>query len=92
MSRGFHNFLHKVEGQVRITSASDLEERYGHSMAHYAVEHPTPFKLCKALRDRDPPICIDDSIAKEWLRTYGGQLDDALKDLEPYKKTFFCFD
>ena len=78
-----------MEGQVRITSASDLEERYGHSMAHYAVEHATPFKLCKALRDRDPPICIDDSIAKEWLRTYGGQLGGALKDLKPYKKTLF---
>ena len=62
-----------VEGQTRITSARELQERYGDSMAHYAVEHPTPFKLCQALAKREHPICIDDSIAKEWLRTYGGQ-------------------
>jgi hypothetical protein len=62
-------------GDIRLTSAAELQERYGDSIGHYAVEYPTAFKLCAALRLRVPPICIDDSIAKEWLRQYGGQRD-----------------
>ena len=66
--------LHRVsEGDVRLSSAAELEERYGDTIRHYAVEHPTAFKLCKALRQRDPPICIGDSSAKQWLKSYGGQ-------------------
>ena len=61
------------EGEVRLTSAAELEELYGETIRHYALEHPTAFKLCKALRERSPPICISDSGAKQWLRSYGGQ-------------------
>ena len=66
--------LYRVaEGEVRLSSAAELEERYGDTIRHYAVEHPTAFKLCKALRQRSPPICISDSSAKQWLKLYGGQ-------------------
>ena len=62
-----------TEGSIRLTTAAELHEKYGESILHMAAEYPTAFKLCKALRDRDPPICIDDGIAKEWLRNHGGQ-------------------
>ena len=58
---------------MRVTSAAELEELYGDTIRHYAVEYPTAFKLCKVLRERSPPICISDRSAKDWLRSYGGQ-------------------
>ena len=39
---------HRVsEGSVRLTTAAELEQQYGASIKHYAVEYPTAFKLCK---------------------------------------------
>ncbi len=32
------------EGEVRVTSAAELEELYGDTIRHYAVEYPTAFK------------------------------------------------
>ena len=63
------------EGTIRLTTAAELERQYGATIKNYAVEYPTAFKLCKALRDRDPPICIDDRIAKDWLRSHAGHSD-----------------
>ena len=67
---------HRVsEGSIRLTTAAELEQQYGASIKHYAVEYPSAFRLCKALRERDPPICIDDKVAKDWLRTQAGNSD-----------------
>lgn len=63
------------EGSIRLTTAAELEQQYGASIKHYAVEYPSAFRLCKALRERDPPICIDDKVAKDWLRTQPGHSD-----------------
>ena len=62
-----------VDSGDRLTSAEALQEQYGSIIAHYAVEHATPFKLCQALLRHDPPICISDAVAKQWLLKYGGQ-------------------
>ena len=49
---------HKIpEGAETVTSAQDLEGRHGDSIRHLALECPTSFKLCSALRKRDPPLC-----------------------------------
>ena len=51
-------------------SAKELEELHGDSIRPLAVEHPTAYRLCKALRDRDPPIHVTDGTAKQWLEKY----------------------
>ena len=58
------------EGSIRLTSAAELEQQYGATIKHYVTEYPSAFKLCAALRARDPPICIDDRIAKDWLKMH----------------------
>ena len=58
------------EGAETVTSAQDLEHRFGDGIRHLAREYPTSFKLCKALRKREPPLCITDAIARVWLQQY----------------------
>lgn len=50
-----------------------LQEQHGVLVAEVAKERPTYFKLCKALRERDPPLYISDAVARQWLAKYGGQ-------------------
>ena len=38
-----------------------------------AQEHKSAYLLCKALRERTPPLFISDSMAKQWLLKYFGQ-------------------
>ena len=40
------------------------------------TDNPSPYKLCKALRESTPPIFITDGLAKEWFRKYQGDLKD----------------
>ena len=35
-----------------------------------AAVNNTPYKLCKALRLLAPPLYVQDSVAKTWLRQY----------------------
>ena len=62
-------------GAEAVQSAQDLEDRHGAGIKHLVAEHPTAYKLCKALRERDPPLFVSDGIAKEWLRKFGGHGD-----------------
>ena len=57
-------------GAVTVANAQDLEERYGHSIRHLALEYPAAYKLCGELRKRDPPLCITDGVAKARLHKY----------------------
>jgi hypothetical protein len=56
---------------LRITSMQELEDKHGDLIRPLAVENKTSFKLCKAMRDMDPPIYVIDSIARSWLRKHG---------------------
>ena len=58
------------EGAETVCSSEELEERYGDVIRHLALEYPTAYKLCKALRARDPPLCITNKVAEVWLRKY----------------------
>ena len=35
-----------------------------------SIEYRTAFKLCKALREQDPPLCVTDKVATVWLQKY----------------------
>ena len=55
---------------VTVASAHELEELDGDSIRHVAMENKTSYKLCRALRDREPPICVTDKLASAWLKKY----------------------
>ena len=58
------------EGAQTVSSARDLEERYGDTIRHLGLEYPTAYKFCRALREMEVPVCISDSIAQVWLQKY----------------------
>ena len=54
----------KASDAITISSASELQEKYGCIATLLAKEHATAYKLCKALRTRQPAIHVSDGIAK----------------------------
>ena len=64
---------YKVSGGAEpLKSAQELEEKYGDSIRHLAVEYPSAYKLSRALEQRDPPIFVSDGIAKPWFQKFAG--------------------
>ena len=63
---------HKVVTGPSITSAKDLQEQHGALVKDLAIEHDTAYKLCKVLRERDRPLFVTDSVARQWLLKYAG--------------------
>ena len=62
---------HRLPEDARvIDNAEDLEQEYGESIRHLSVEYPTAYKLSRALREREPPVCITDKVAQGWLQKY----------------------
>ena len=57
-------------GAETASSALELEERYGDGIRHFAYEYPTSFKLRKALREQETPLCVTDKVARVWLQKY----------------------
>ena len=58
-----------------IESAGDFEQRCGDRARALVAEHPSAYKLCKALRDSADPVFVSDGIAKQWLRKFSEQGD-----------------
>ena len=52
------------------STAAEFQEKYGDVAVPLATEHNTAFKLTAALRQLDPPICITDGVAKQWLAKF----------------------
>ena len=46
------------EGAQTVSSAQDLEERYGDTIRHLGLEYPSAYKFCRALREMEVPLCI----------------------------------
>ena len=44
-------------------------------MRHLSLKHPTAFKPCEALRERDPPLCITNKTATVWLDKFAHRGD-----------------
>ena len=69
---------HRVpDGAVKVSSAEELQEKYGSFPEEFAKEKPSMYKLMRALRERQPPIVASDSILKKWFKNYTN--DDILK-------------
>ena len=58
------------EGAVRITSAAELDEKYGQVARTVAAENHSPFLLDKALRIQTPPQHVSEAALKTWLSKY----------------------
>ena len=56
------------EGGISVASAQDLEQWYGDAIRPLGLEFPAAFKLCRDLRDREPPLCITNKVAEVWLQ------------------------
>ena len=64
---------YKCQGNAkRIENAQMLEEQHCVLVAEVAREHPTAYRLSRALREHDPYVYISDGVAKQWLSKYGG--------------------
>ncbi len=64
---------YNIVAPLGIKTTTSLKISMG--IRHLVVEYPTGFKLCQALRGKDPPLYVSDGIAKEWLRKFGGHGD-----------------
>ena len=60
-------------GGIHLDSDEALEQQFGDDIRHIAQKHNTAFKLCKALRSREPPVFVSDAVAKHWLRRYSSR-------------------
>ena len=69
----FSNFRLPAGG-VKVSTARELNEKYGDVVAELAKRYESAFLLSKALKARDPPVVASDGVLKEWLRRYRGDL------------------
>ena len=58
-----------------IKSANELHEAHGAELKALPPEQKTRYRLCKYLRERDPPVIITDAVAKQWLGKYARMYD-----------------
>ena len=66
---------YRTRGELSAESAADANERYGDLLQSLAADNSTAYRLCKALRERTPPVYLTDEVAKQWLAAYRGYLD-----------------
>ena len=71
-----HWWKHYRQGQSAngVTSAQELEDKYGAIVRRLAVENRTAHKLVSALKKLDTPLHVTEGIAKQWLLKYYGPL------------------
>ena len=58
-----------VDGII-VSSAEELQEKYGALVKDLVAAHPTAYKFCQALRSEPPAVYCSDGIAKQWLKKY----------------------
>ena len=61
----------KPADAITVSSAEELQEKYGALVKGLVVLHPTAYKLCQALRSQSPAVYCSDGIAKQWMKKYG---------------------
>ena len=64
----------KPADAITVSSADDLQERYGDLVKGLVLVHATAYKLCQALRSQAPAVYCSDGIAKQWIKKYGSEL------------------
>ena len=70
LKQWFANFVSPAGSWEKVSSARELDERYGHVVAELAKKHETPYLLSKALRKRDPPVVASEYAVNQWLIKY----------------------
>ena len=65
----FSNFRSPAGGE-KVSSARELNEKYGDVVAELAKTYASSYLLGKALRARDPPVVASDGVVRVWLRRY----------------------
>ena len=66
----FANFVAPAGSWEKVSSARELDEKYGDVVAELAKKHETAYLLGKALRKRDPPVVASDGVVNQWLIKY----------------------
>ena len=61
----------KPADAITVSSADQLQEKYGAVVKSLVVQHPTAYKPCQALKSQTPAIYCSDGIAKGWFKKYG---------------------
>ena len=56
--------------QLSVSSAKELQEKYGDIAKALAVNNSSGYLLVKALRDGEPAVYISDGVARQWLKLY----------------------
>jgi hypothetical protein len=64
----------KPADAITVSSADDLQEKYGDLVKGLVLVHATAYKLCQALRSQAPAVYCSDGIAKQWIKKYGSEL------------------
>ena len=64
----------KSADAITVSSADDLQEKYGALVKSLVLENATAYEVCQALRSQTPPISCTDGIAKGWFKKYGASL------------------
>ena len=65
--------------ELTVSSAKELEEKYGDLVKALAVNNTSGYLLVRALRGGQPPVYISDGVARQWLKQYFNlsQIDNA---------------
>ena len=70
LKQWFANFVSPAGSWEKVSSARELDERYGHVVAELAKKHETPYLLSKALRKQDPAVVVGKYAVNQWLIKY----------------------
>ena len=65
--------------ELSVSTAKELQEKYGDIAKALAVDNYSGYLLVKALRDGEPAVYISDGVARQWLKLYFNlsQIDNA---------------
>ena len=55
---------------VTVSSVEELNRTYGDILLALAVQHPTSYRLMRALQTRTPPVYASDSMLRNWFLRY----------------------
>ena len=61
-------------GGVKVSSAQELNERFGEEVVELEKKNGTAYLLSKALKARNPPVLAPDGVCRQWLLRYRGEL------------------
>ena len=64
----------KPADAITVSSAEDLQEKYGDLVKGLVLVHATAYRLCQAFRLQSPAVYCSDGIAKQWIKKYGTEL------------------